>query len=306
MRACIALLCAVAVGSGCARQEGGAGVSAASDAPLRVFTVNEPLKSFAERIGGDAVEVVFPAPEGQDPAFWSPDPGTVAAYQRADLVLLNGVGYAKWVERVSLPRARLVDTSAEFRERAIPLEDELTHLHGPGGAHSHQGFASTTWLDPELAILQARQVARAFVAARPEQEAAFRAGLEALEAELRALDARLAAAARALNGAPLLFSHPVYQYLVRRYALDARSLHWEPDAAPAPDQWRELDALLAAQPARALIWEAEPLPETRRALEARGLPSVVFAPAASTRAEGDFLDEMRRNAAAFESLSAGS
>ena len=39
---------------------------------LVIYTVNYPLAFFAERIGGDLVEVVFPAPVDEDPAFWSP------------------------------------------------------------------------------------------------------------------------------------------------------------------------------------------------------------------------------------------
>ena len=64
--------------------------------PLTVYVVNYPLRYFAERIGGELVRVVFPAPADVDPAHWSPDAETVAAYQAADLILLNGAGYARW------------------------------------------------------------------------------------------------------------------------------------------------------------------------------------------------------------------
>ena len=33
-------------------------------------------------------------------------------YQGADLILLNGATYAKWIDRVTLPASKLVDTSA--------------------------------------------------------------------------------------------------------------------------------------------------------------------------------------------------
>ena len=87
--------------------------------PLDVYTVNYPLAYFAERIGGDRVRVSFPAPAEVDPAFWRPNADTIRRYQQADLVLLNGAGYARWVAHVSLPRRRSVDTSRAFRERWI-------------------------------------------------------------------------------------------------------------------------------------------------------------------------------------------
>ena len=135
--------------------------------PLTVYVVNYPLRYFAEQIGGELVRVVLPAPSDVDPAHWSPDAETVAAYQAADLILLNGAGYARWVQRASLPRARLLDTSASFRDRLIAQDAATTHIHGPEGAHSHTDLAFTTWLDPALAILQARAVAEAFAEARP-------------------------------------------------------------------------------------------------------------------------------------------
>jgi hypothetical protein len=57
---------------------------------LTIYTVNYPLTYFAERIGGDLVSVVFPAPPDVDPAFWVPDTAKVRSFL---LVLpdLNGV-----------------------------------------------------------------------------------------------------------------------------------------------------------------------------------------------------------------------
>ena len=72
--------------------------------PLNVYVVNYPLKYFAERIGGDHVEVVFPAPAGIDPVYWIPDIPSIIAYQQADLILINGANYAKWVDKVSSRR----------------------------------------------------------------------------------------------------------------------------------------------------------------------------------------------------------
>jgi zinc transport system substrate-binding protein len=88
----------------------GAGRWALAGDKLRVYTVNYPLAYFAERIAGDLATVIFPAPPNVDPAFWMPNAETIAAYQTADLILLNGADYAKWTAKVSLPRSRLVDT----------------------------------------------------------------------------------------------------------------------------------------------------------------------------------------------------
>jgi zinc transport system substrate-binding protein len=234
---------------------------AVREGPLSVFVVNYPLRFMAESIGGEHVRVSFPAPADVDPATWIPDGDTLAAY---------------------------------------PLEGSVTHTHGPAGAHAHEGTAFTTWLDPTLAIEQARAIAQALTRARPQGAESFSRNLGQLEANLRELDARLAAAARRIGDAPLLFSHPVYQYLIRRYGLNARSVHWEPGEPPDDAMFAELDALLDAHEARWMIWEGAPLPATGRALRARGVDSLVFEPGANTPAEGDFLTLMEDNARALE------
>ena len=170
-----------------------------ASSPLSVYVVNHPLEYFTLRIGGAHVEVVFPSPRDLDPAFWLPPPETIAAYQQADLIIENGVGYARWTGQASLPRARRVDTSAGFRERWIALESGVSHGHGPQGEHSHVGTAFTTWLDPMLAKEQARAIAGALVSLRPAARADFEAGLGALEADLDELDRALARATELLT-----------------------------------------------------------------------------------------------------------
>ncbi|TNF96127.1 MAG: zinc ABC transporter substrate-binding protein, partial [Gammaproteobacteria bacterium] len=128
-----------------------------------IYTVNYPLQYFAERIGGQHVDVHFPAPKGVDPAFWKPDVKTIGQYQQADLILLNGANYAKWINQVSLPRLRTVDTSRGFGDQLIKVSAGATHSHGPSGDHSHSGTAFTTWLDPQLASLQAKAIRDALI-----------------------------------------------------------------------------------------------------------------------------------------------
>lgn len=269
---------------------------------LVVYTVNYPLAYFAERIGGDLVDVHFPAPPDEDPAYWSPDADTVAAYQGADLVLLNGAGYAHWTDRASLPGSKVLDTSAGFADQLVPLAGSLTHSHGPGGAHEHTGWAFTTWLDPELAIAQAQAVTRGLIAHRREREAEFNAHFVALETELRALDQRLATAAAIIGDTPLLFSHPVYQYLIRRYDLNAMEVHWEPNEAPDGPAWGHLEQQLGTFPARWMLWEGEPLEATISGLEELGVGSLLFDPCANRPSNGDYMTFMNANAGSLETI----
>ena len=266
-----------------------------ADAKPVVFTVNYPLAYFAERIGGDFIDVVLPAPTGVDPAFWVPDETSIGAYQKADLILLNGADYAKWTGRVSLPLLRTVDTSKSFRDEYIEINSGVTHSHGPEGDHSHSGTAFTTWLDLALAARQAESILHALLKKLPEYEVELKANYQTLEADLSSLDERLRRLGQADPELRLLGSHPVYQYLARGYGLNIQMLMWEPDEIPSEHQWRDLQTIVDKHPAGWMIWEAAPRQETLSRLEGMGIRSLVYSPCFNRPTQGDFLSVMEQN-----------
>jgi len=262
---------------------------------LIIFVVNYPLKYFAERIAEDHAKVILPAPADEDPAYWMPDVKAISEYQKADLILLNGAGYAKWVSKVSLPRSRMINTSASFKDQYITTKEAVTHSHGTTGKHAHENVAFTTWLDFNLALKQAKAVAEALARKRPALQGTFKKNYVSLEKDLMELDSEMKALAATNQSEPLVASHPVYDYLARRYGLNIRSLHWEPEERPNEQQWIELRNMLKVHPAKWLIWEGAPLEETVGMLKARGIKSIVFDPCGNRPETGDFMSVMRQN-----------
>ena len=130
---------------------------------------------------------------------------------------------------------------------------------------------------------------------RPALATRFNTSLDALKTDLATLDKELKTLAADKPGLPLLGSHPVYQYLARRYGLNLQSVHWEPDEMPPETEWVALKQVLARHPARTMIWEAEPSPAIAERLVKLGVRSVVFNPCGNRPADGDFLSVMRTN-----------
>lgn len=263
--------------------------------PLTIYGVNYPLKYFAERIGGDHVKVVLPAPADKDPADWTPDIVTIGAYQQADLILLNGAGYAKWVAKTSLPYSKVVDTSKTFRDRYIQTKEIMTHSHGAKGKHAHESLAFTTWLDLELAARQSEAILAAMIRKRPELRKTFQTNYAALLKELKALDQNIQTIVSQNPSMPLIVSHPVYDYFEKRYGLNIVSVHWEPDQVPGDAQWSALRKILGQHPAKWMVWEGEPAQASVTRLEQAGIKSVVFNPCGNIPEKGDFMSMMRRN-----------
>jgi len=265
--------------------------------PLNVYVVNYPLKYFAERIGGEHVKVEFPAPPDQDPVYWVPGIKTISEYQQADLILLNGANYAKWVKKVSLPQSKMIDTSAKFKNQYITSNEVVTHSHGAEGEHAHEALAFTTWIDFDLAAKQAKAIAKALSRKKPDLKDTFQKNYMALEKDLMALDQKIKQIVAKNQQQPLIASHPVYDYFAKHYSLNMKSVHWEPDEMPNQEQWMELRNILKEHRTRWMIWEGKPVNASVEKLKSVGVNSLIFDPCGNIPDKGDFMSVMRENLA---------
>lgn len=283
----------VTLGAGC-RSDTQSASSAAKAHKPKVYVDCYPLEYFAQRIGGDSVDVIFPVPRDEDPAFWQPGPQEIAAYQAADLILLNGAGYARWASYAALPPSRVEETSAAFRDQYVQLTDAVVHKHGPQGEHAHEGWACHTWLDPRLARLQARAVRDALIRLLPDQARQLEQNWGALDRDLAQWEAELERASQP-PGRKMWASHPVYDYLARFCRWELKSVHWEPSQVPDQEQWQRFGEQLKEHNAAWMVWEDEPVEDIRRRLAEMGVQTVVFWVCGNRPQSGDFLQAMREN-----------
>lgn len=266
-----------------------------------VQSVNYPLHYFATRLASDAFEVNYLVDPGIDPAFWRPDDKSLIAFQKADLILRNGAGYEKWMKTVSLPSAKMLDTSKEFSSALIKTEGK-EHRHGNGTVHSHAGTAFTTWIDFSQASRQSEAIALRFKAMQPDSAAKIEENHAALKSDLAALDAAMKAFGEKWGSKPLVASHPIYQYLSRAYGLKIEAIEWEPEMEITDKDLADLKKILSKHQAGWMIWEDQPTEENIAAIAELGLSSVVFSPCANLPEEGDWLTVMKRNLANLEEL----
>ena len=271
-----------------------------SEKKLKVITVNYPLFYFAERIGGDLIEMQYIIPEDVDPAYWKPNEAALNLYQSADIIIDNGADYAKWMENVSLPSSRIVNTSSSFADNLIPLKNIASHNHGPDGEHEHNGFAFTSWLDFQNAIKQAEAIKNILVKKIPTEEQLLNENFESLRSDLQELHKEMIDCGLELNEYKLAGSHPVYQYLSKAYDLNIKSVHFEPDVFPSKEQWKNLDQFLTAASPNLMLWENTPIQDIKNELVIRNLKIIVFNPCANKPIEEDFLSVMKNNISNFK------
>ncbi len=260
-----------------------AGCSKVENAPRKakptVYTTFYPIRYFTERIGKDRVEVLCPLPDDADPILWMPDAETIRSYQQADLIIINGAGLEKWIHKVSLPDAKVVDSARPFEKEFINIEGAITHSHGRGGSHTHEGIDGHTWLDPVFAKVQAAEIHKGLSRVLPDCRDVLDSNLASLMSDLEALHNALGELTGALDGQNLLASHPAYNYVARRYGWKVTNLELDATIMPDEKSMAQISAVADKESARIILWETEPLDEIAERLEEQsGLKSVLFSP----------------------------
>ncbi|MCA0981654.1 metal ABC transporter solute-binding protein, Zn/Mn family [Exiguobacterium aestuarii] len=232
----------------CGNTEGD-NVSESTDQKLTVYASTFALKSMAEEIGGDRVNVEMVIPPGADPHTYEPTSKQMTQIADADLFLTIGhdlepyvesmekslegqnVAFVKTAEDVTLLDA--ADT-VHVHEEDGHSEDE--HAHEEEGhsedehaneeeahnedEHDHGQYDPHVWLDPMNAVSMAEAVEAAFSEEAPDYKDEFSERLSAFKDEANTLDAELKAAVENGSKSELLVTHAAYGYLAERYGFD--------------------------------------------------------------------------------------
>jgi len=259
-----------------------------------IVVSNYPLFYFTERLA-PGVDVKFPAADSDDPAYWRPNTDDISIMQNADLIILNGADYEKWISTISLPPTKIINSLKGFDDQLIKIDDKVTHSHGLEGEHEHSETAFTTWLDFKLCINQAEAIKDALILLVPSNKEEIEQNLLSLKSDLVSIDTKMQETASNLKDKILYASHPVYQYLSKAYHLNIISEHWEPDVIPGEEIWSGLSDKLVNDPSDIMLWEDKPLPEIEKKLNELGLRIAVFNPCANKPETGDFLSVMNSN-----------
>ncbi len=251
-----------------------------------VTTTFYPTTYFAKRIAKGHADVICPVPPEEDPIYWKPTPEALKTFQESDLIVLNGAQFEKWVEKVSLPINKVVSTAASFEKRWLHYDKVFSHSHGPGGEHTHEGIDGHTWLNPILAIEQAKAILDGMVKMDPHHASLFKSGFESLKKDLLKLDAELVRVSQRLKDTPLFCSHPAFNYLAKQYNWNIHNLDLDPEAVPDKAVMDSIREALEHHHAKILLWESAPSPEIATIYEKNfNLRGLEFSPAETNKGE---------------------
>lgn len=215
----------------------------AADAPLQVVASFSILADWVREIAGDAAVVGALVGANADAHVYEPTPADVRRVAHADLVVLNGLGFEGWIERLA--------TAAGRARRVVATEGIVPRRVGPA-VDPH------VWHSLPLAERCIDTLRAALAAARPERAADFARRADDYRVRLRALEERAQAAMHAIpvDARRVITSHDAFGYLGD--AFDIRFVAprgWNTDAEPSAAQVATLVRQVRALQVRALFVE---------------------------------------------------
>lgn len=305
---------------------------------VKVVASIYPLGYFAERIGGDLVEVEVLIGPGVEAHGFEPATSHLRSIEAAEVIVMNGLELEPWLERAL---EALGDDAAGI---VVEAADESQAMEGFGHGHEeehegeehegeeheeeehegeeheeedeHEGEDESEhhgeeldphmWLDPKLAVIQVERIRDALVMVDADNAESYRDRADALIADLNELHADFEAGLAACKHDHFVTSHAAYGYLAARYNIEQIPVAGlSPEAEPSPQQLAEITDRVTELGLSYVLVEpvlSQTLVETvarETGTELLPITPIESATAEELEAHGDYLGLMRNNLASL-------
>ena len=176
--------------------------------PVKVVAAENFYGDMASQIGGANVAVtsILSNPD-DDPHLFEASPETAKALSDAKVVIVNGVDYDPWMEKLlsahKAPSRKEIVVGALVGRRA----GDNPHL----------------WYDPTYVKAAARALVADLVSVDPEHKADYEQGEAKFLASLKPLDDKIITMHKSYAGQPVTASEPVFGYQAKLIGLNVRN-----------------------------------------------------------------------------------
>ena len=206
-------------------------ISAANAEPPRVMTSFSVLQDITQQIAGErAVVETLVGPDADAHAF-EPAPRHARALARADLVVINGLGFEGWMERL-VSASGFSGPLIRASDGIQPLETGDVETHE---ADHHDGAVDPhVWHDVSLVRQYVRNISRALSDADPASAEYYAERAAVLDADLGSLDAWIQEKMAMVAGPRrVITSHDAFSYYGEAYGVEfLYPVGWSTDAEP--------------------------------------------------------------------------
>ncbi|MHB0775169.1 metal ABC transporter substrate-binding protein [Halomonas sp. WWR20] len=266
MRKTLALL---VLGSGL----GGMPAAQAAD-PLDVVASFSILGDMVEQVGGEHVTVNTLVGAEGDAHVYSPSPSDAQALAKADLVVINGLQFEGWMERLidasGYTGPRVVASQGveplafeegedEHHEHEHEHDDHESHEHHAHDMHDHGGTDPHAWQDLQRGEQYVRNIRDGLIDADPAHADAYRANAAEYLEEIHALDAEIRERLSAIppQRRTIITGHDAFGYFSNAYNLEFLApVGISTEAEPSAADMAQLIRQIRERDVRALFLES--------------------------------------------------
>ncbi|MGJ7036413.1 metal ABC transporter substrate-binding protein [Anoxybacillus eryuanensis] len=198
---------------------------------LIIYTTVYPLQDFAQKIGGEHVQVESVYPPGVDVHTYEPTAKTMQQIADADAFIYIGQGMEGFVERIvktlENERVKFVEATAGMdllrsnhtHEDEHAHENEHAHEDEQKDEHDHGDVDPHVWLDPIYSIQMAETIKQTLIELKPEAKQDFEQNFASLKQQLEQLDSQFQQLIKDAKTKEILVAHAAYGYWEKRYGL---------------------------------------------------------------------------------------
>ena len=182
-----------------------------------------PLYEFASRVAGDRAEVSSLGPAGIEPHDWEPTAEDMSRGRSADVLVINGAGFERWINDMN---AKVIANTSEGIEFDYKEENETgDDEHGHEGGAAVVGVNPHVWLDPMLAKYQIDKIRNVMARSDPANSDYYNQNADQFSAELDSLDAFIRSELADCDKSDFIAFHDAFIYFSERYGLRQHSIH---------------------------------------------------------------------------------
>lgn len=204
--------------------------------PLPVVTSFSILADLVKVIGGSHVEVTSLVGPNADAHVFDPTPADAKRLADAKLVVINGLGFEGWMDR--LIKSSGYRGAVTVASRGVKtIQEAAGHGHQHGHSHSHAADPHA-WQNPLNVKQYVQNIRLALAAAKPAAAQEFEQRAQAYSRDLDALDQSIRERLKPIPVAQrrIVTSHDAFGYFaaaynVKFYPLQGLSTGSEPSAA---------------------------------------------------------------------------
>lgn len=176
---------------------------------LQVISSFYPLHEFSQHVGEDKVDEILLVPVGVEPHDWEPTIKDVQRMQQSDLIIINGIGFENWVDKLDEANYQgvIVDTSNNISDEELIKNSGDPHI----------------WLNPVYAKIQVQNIANAFSISDPENQQFYQSNAAKYIKELDSLDSKIQNELSDCTHDFVSF-HDAFSYFAKEYDLNQHTI----------------------------------------------------------------------------------